>query len=348
MRFDAPTFARAWLSVAQASSSDKDLVTLDRTVAVEEFPAGVRLVATDRYMLLTAWVPDLDSKFGQEPELEEAPDRTVITKDSDGRGKGLLDYVVKIARRDELDEQPEGTLEVQLMFDVRIPAGADTDQAFEGLEPKYAVLSVPDVERVYLPVLEAEYPEWRGLILDHHSQDTKVVGLALDRLGRLARLGRWNAGPLIWTFGGAEAVAMVELHESDPHVTGLVMPSRWVLPGEEGTDRDTEECATCEAPGVCFKHESGAVVTTESVGSSDAPDDANLVAEAIDLVVSTQFGSTSMLQRKLRVGFVAADRLMDRLEDLGVVAAAEGSKARDVLIKPSQLEQVLEKLEAAQ
>ena len=45
MRFDAPTFARAWLSVAQASSSDKDLATLDRTVALEEFPAGALRVS---------------------------------------------------------------------------------------------------------------------------------------------------------------------------------------------------------------------------------------------------------------------------------------------------------------
>lgn len=98
MRFDAPTLARAWLSVAQASSSDKDLVTLDRTVAIEEFPTGVRLVATDRYVLLTAWVPDLGAYYEpREPGLDEAPDRTVITKDSDGRGRGLLGYLTQLA-----------------------------------------------------------------------------------------------------------------------------------------------------------------------------------------------------------------------------------------------------------
>ncbi len=156
--------------------------------------------------------------------------------------------------------------------------------------------------------------------------DSRVI---LDQPGAEKLLGKGDG--LYLPMGASTATRIQGAWVSDAEVTAVAEHWR-----DQGDAPATLPAAT-ETP------IAPAVDATVVDGLDD--DERALLREAAALIVTAQFGSTSMLQRKLRIGFAKAGRLMDQLDQLRVVGPSEGSKARDVLITPDELPDLLTALE---
>lgn len=227
-RFDAPLLARAWLAVAIAAGSDKDDPQTYKTIVIEEHTTGVRLVATDRWLVLTAWVPDLEHLYGsgsREPHIATLPDARVVVADVDGRGRSMLGHLLALAARIPEASYTPGDVEVGLDLNVRAAAAPGAQEGFEGMDPLHVRLRSPDVETVYVPTLDMAAVDWRSAIDQHTPAPTSEVQYHPELLDRIGKVRRHAEGPVRLTLGKTSPTRLV-FPKSDPEVWGVFITAR--------------------------------------------------------------------------------------------------------------------------
>lgn len=264
MIYDADTMARGWLAVAQASGKDDWLPVLSRTVLLEQHPTGLRLVATDSWMLLTSFIPAAEHGPEHEPEIDEAPTERAVAMDLDGRGAGLMKYAVKRARAAAKEDEEAPEMRIRLNQDTPHPDGP---AQLDGMGALSVVLEMPDVERVVLPVFGGDYPPYPGLLLGLEGVSTDRIALHPDRVSRLCAAAQHVGGQIGWTFGGEARAARVDMINADPALRGLVQPVRW------DWWRNEPRVENPEAPPTEELDEDGAPVEPAAVADTVEADD---------------------------------------------------------------------------
>ena len=336
--FPARELAAAWEAVFASTGEDEGRYVLYRTVLVEVYQRAIRLVATDSYTLFTSVVltDEHRADFGERPDFDAAPEMVWVIADHHKRMKGLMAFMYAQAKKAAAADGEEPTITLTVCDDEEDRGTIDANMTRQVCKVS------TDRELLTLDVLETAYPQWREVLARHQHEPIDKIAFNPTYLARLTKFKAFAEVPVRFYFAG-NGLARIEVRADQFHLDGVIAPAWWT--GREDADDVDVDTEGDEAAEEAWSHvidlrtEDGQrVIAQVEAPDVTEPSEDEMLEMAKEHVIRAQLGSTSMIQRKLKIGFAQAARFMDLLEDAGVVGPARGSKARDVLVSLEEYE----------